>query len=158
MNAEKIRVLLVEDSATDALIVEEELRHRADMPFSVVQVARLSEALARLETEHFDVVLLDLGLPDSRGFETFARLHHAASEIPVVVLSGQDNEELGVKAVQAGAQDYLVKGRMGEEILRRSIRYAIERQRATRTLSECQARYRLLIERPPDAYIVHRDG
>lgn len=158
MNAEKIRVLLVEDSATDALIVEEELGHRADTPFSVVQVAQLSEALAQLETEHFDVVLLDLGLPDSCGFETFVRLHHAAPEVPIVVLSGQDDEELGIKSVQAGAQDYLVKGRMGEETLPRSIRYAIERQRAARTLSECQERYRLLIERSPDAYLVHSDG
>ena len=158
MSAEKIQVLLVEDSATDALIVEDELRHRADTPFSVVHLVRLNEALARLEVEHFDVVLLDLGLPDSRGFETFVRLHDAASEVPIVVLSGQDDEELGIKAVQAGAQDYLVKGRMGEEILPRSIRYAIERQRAARTLSECQERYRLLIERSPDAYLVHSDG
>lgn len=158
MNGGKIHVLLVEDSATDALIVEDELRHTVDRPFSVVQLVQLNEALIRLEVEHFDVVLLDLGLPDSSGFETFARLHNAAPEVPIVVLSGQDDEELGIKAVQAGAQDYLVKGRLGEQILPRSIRYAIERQRAARTLSDCQERYRLLIERSPDAYLVQSDG
>jgi len=157
MDKEKIQVLLVEDSATDALIVRDELAHTAGAQFSVVPLTLLNEALARLEVEHFDVVLLDLSLPDSHGFETFARLHTAAAEIPIVVLSGRDDEELAIKAVQAGAQDYLVKGRMEKEVLQRSIRYAIERQRAAQTLSDCQERYRLLIERSPDAYLVHCD-
>ncbi len=158
MSGEKIQVLLVEDNPTDALIVEDELTHASGSQFSVEHLVRLNEALTRLEAHHFDVVLLDLSLPDSHGFETFTRLHDAALNIPIVVLSGSDDEALAIKAVQAGAQDYLVKGRMGEDILARSIRYAIERQRAALTISECQERYRLLIERSPDAYLVHSDG
>ena len=158
MDVKMIKVLLVEDSPSDALIVENELTKTDGAQFCVVHLDQLNAALARLREQHFDVVLLDLNLPDSEGFETFLRLHGEASEVPIVVLSGRDDEELAFKAVQAGAQDYLVKGRMGEEVLQRSIRYAIERQRADRTLAESEERYRLLIERSPDAYLVHCDG
>jgi PAS domain S-box-containing protein len=158
MDVKMIKVLLVEDSPTDALIVENELTHTNGAKFCVVHFEQLTAALAQLRAQHFDVVLLDLNLPDSQGFETFLRLYGEASEIPIVVLSGQDDQVLALKAVQAGAQDYLVKGQMGEEVLRRSIRYAIERQRADRTLAESEERYRLLIERSPDAYLVHCDG
>jgi PAS domain S-box-containing protein len=158
MDVKMIKVLLVEDSPSDALIVEDVLTHTDGAQFCVVRFAQLNAALERLRAQHFDVVLLDLNLPDSDGFDTFLRLHGEASEVPIVVLSGRDDEALALKAVQAGAQDYLVKGRMGEEVLQRSIRYAIERQRADRTLAESEERYRLLIERSPDAYLVQCDG
>jgi PAS domain S-box-containing protein len=153
-----IKVLLVEDSPSDALIVEDELTHADGTQFCVVHLDQLDAALDRLRAQDFDVVLLDLNLPDSDGFETFLRLHGEASEIPIVVLSGRDDQALALKAVQAGAQDYLVKGQMGEEVLQRSIRYAIERQRAEQLLAESEERYRLLIERSPDAYLVLCDG
>ncbi len=155
---EIIQVLLVEDNPADALLVRDELEHAGGAQFSVVHLEHLSEALAQLKTQHFDVVLLDLSLPDGHGFETFERLRGAVVEIPIVVLSGRADENLAVKAVKAGAQDYLVKGRLGEDVLPRSIRYAIERQRAERTLAESEERYRLLIERSPDAYFVLCDG
>ena len=158
MDVKMIKVLLVEDSPSDALIVENELTHTNGAQFCVVHVEQLNAALAQLRAQRFDVVLLDLNLPDSEGFETFLRLHSEAGEIPIVVISGRDDQVLALKAVQAGAQDYLVKGQMGEEVLQRSIRYAIERQRAERTLAESEERYRLLIERSPDAYLVHCDG
>jgi PAS domain S-box-containing protein len=158
MNAEKIQVLLIEDNATDALIVQDELAHTAGARFAVVHVEHLSEGMTQLQAQPFDVVLLDLSLPDSHGFETFVRLHDAAPEIPIVVLSGRAEEELALKAVHSGAQDYLVKGRIGEDVLPRSIRYAIERQQAERTLSESEERYRSLIEGSPNAYLVHCDG
>jgi PAS domain S-box-containing protein len=158
MEPEMIQVLLVEDNPADVLMVEDELAHAIGGKFSVVHLERLSEALARLQTQQFDVVLLDLSLPDSQGLDTFTRLHRAAAEIPVVVLSGRADEKLAIGAVQAGAQDYLVKGHMGEDVLARAIRYAIERQWADRTLAESEERYRLLIERSPYGYIVHCDG
>jgi PAS domain S-box-containing protein len=158
IDAKMIKVLLVEDSPSDALIVEDELTHAEGGEFCVVHLEQLNAALARLQAQHFDVVLLDLNLPDSQGFETFLRLHDAASEVPIVVLTARDDENLALKAVKAGAQDYLVKGRMGEEVLQRSIRYAIERRRSEQTLAESEERYRLLIERSPDAYLVHCDG
>jgi PAS domain S-box-containing protein len=157
MNTEKIQVLLVEDNATDALIVQDELAHTTGAGFSVVHLEALHDTLARLELETFDVVLLDLSLPDSHGLETFWRLH-AATDVPIVVLSGQADEELAAQAVQAGAQDYLVKGRLQEDVLPRSIRYAIERQRAERTLAESEERYRSLIESSPNGYLVHAGG
>ncbi len=158
IDPDDIQVLLVEDNATDALLVEDELAHTKGARFSVVHLDHLSAALARLKVQHFDVVLLDLSLPDSHGFETFTRLHGAVAEVPIVVLSGRADEDLAVKAVQAGAQDYLVKGRLGEDVLPRSIRYAIERQRSERTLAESEERYRLLIEQSPDGYLVHCDN
>jgi PAS domain S-box-containing protein len=157
MNAETIRVLLVEDNPTDTMLVEEELAHAADAQFSVVHVEQLTEALSMLEAQLFDVVLLDLSLPDSNGFETFVRLHDAAVEIPIVVLSGRADGQLAIQAVQAGAQDYLVKGHLGENVLPRSIRYAIERQRGERTLAESEERYRSLIQKSPDGYLVECD-
>ena len=158
MDPEIIQVLLVEDNATDKLIVEDELTHATDARFSIVHVEQLNEALVQLAARHFDVVLLDLSLPDSHGFETFVRLHDAAPDTPVVVLSGRADGQLAVQAVQAGAQDYLVKGRLGEDVLPRSIRYAIERERSDRTLAESKERYRHLIEQSPDGYMVHCDG
>jgi PAS domain S-box-containing protein len=158
MTPDKIQVLLVEDNPTDALIVEDELAHTTGASFSVVHLEQLGQALTRLETQHFDVVLLDLSLPDSHGMETFTRLHDATAETPIVVLSGRTDEGLAIKAVQAGAQDYLVKGHMGEDVLARSIRYAIERRRSERTLAESEERYRLLIEQSPHGYMVHSDG
>ena len=124
----------------------------------MVHLELLKEALDRLKAQPFDVVLLDLSLPDSQGFETFVRLHDAVAETPIVVLSARADGQLAVQAVQAGAQDYLVKGRLGEDVLPRSIRYAIERQRADRTLAESEERYRLLIQRSPSAHMVHCDG
>ncbi len=158
MSPATIQVLLVEDSSTDALIVQEELAHTVNSKFAVAHVEQLQEALDRLMAQRFDVVLLDLSLPDSQGFETFVRLHAAAPDLPIVVLSGRADGQVGIQAVQAGAQDYLVKGRLGEDVLPRSIRYAIERQRSERTLAESEERYRLLIENSPDAYLVHCDG
>jgi two-component system cell cycle sensor histidine kinase/response regulator CckA len=131
---ETIQVLLVEDSPTDAMIVQEALSEVTGVIFAVTHVERLGEALERLEQQRFGVVLLDLSLPDSDGFGTFTRLREAASNIPVVVLSGRTDEVLAVKAVQAGAQDYLVKGHMEEQVLARAIRYAIERQRSEEAL------------------------
>ncbi|MEP6670477.1 MAG: response regulator [Chthoniobacter sp.] len=158
MDAKIIQVLLVEDNPADALVVRDELEHAGGTQFAVVHLKLLGEALARLKEQHFDVVLLDLSLPDGHGFETFERLHAAVSDIPIVVLSGRADENLAVKAVQAGAQDYLVKGRMAEDVLPRAIRYAIERERADRGLAESEERYRLLIERSPDAYFVLCEG
>ncbi|HEX8295527.1 MAG TPA: PAS domain S-box protein [Chthoniobacteraceae bacterium] len=158
MSIQKIQVLLVEDNPTDQLLVEDELAHATSAEFSVVHVEQLNEALTQIATQHFDVVLLDLSLPDSHGFETFVRLHEASADIPIVVLSGGGEGQLGVQAVQAGAQDYLVKGRLGENVLPRSIRYAIERQRSERTLAESEERYRQLIQQSPDGYVVHCQG
>ena len=131
---ETIQVLLVEDSPTDALIVREELTEVAGDTFAVTEVDRLSDALRLLREMRFGMVLLDLSLPDSDGFETFTRMRDAAADVPIVVLSGRTDEVLAVRAVQAGAQDYLVKGHMEERVMVRAIRHAVERQRSEEAL------------------------
>ena len=128
-----IRVLLVEDNATDARLVRDELACALGVVFEVRHVVLLQLALDLLPSQNFDVVLLDLSLPDSDGLDTFWRLHRAASELPVLVLSHRADEELALKSVQAGAQDYLVKGQ-SDGLLVRAIRHAIERGQAANGL------------------------
>ncbi|MDQ7825131.1 MAG: response regulator [Candidatus Eremiobacteraeota bacterium] len=131
------RVLLVEDNPADIDLIRELLAETGS--FRIDSATRLSEALARLGAEKFDLVLLDLGLPDSMGLESFHRMKEAEPGIPIVVMTGNDNQELAVTAVKEGAQDYLVKGRVTGNQLARSILYALERKRA-------QARERLARE------------
>ena len=130
-----IRVLLVEDNPADADLIAEaladaEFAEPASSIFELVVADRLARAREWLAHGDVDVVLLDLSLPDSQGFETFARIAEHASGVPVVVLSGLDDQALAVHAVREGAQDYLVKGQVEGATFVRSIRYAIERRRA----------------------------
>jgi PAS domain S-box-containing protein len=136
MPDQTIQVLLVEDGPTDALIVREELTLCSGIRFNVTHVERLAEAFEQLKEQVFGVVLLDLSLPDSDGFETFTRLREKAADTPVIVLSGRTDENLAIKAVQSGAQDYLVKGHMEDHVLARAIRYAIERKRSETLLRQ----------------------
>ena len=132
MDEEPIRILLVEDDPDDIWVMRNLLGDRWDGPFELVQVELLSVAIERCAEEKFDVLLLDLSLPDSDGLATFFTMHAHADQVPIVVLSGRRDEALAVKAVQAGAQDYLVKGQVNDLLLVRSIRYAIERGRRHR--------------------------
>ena len=127
------RVLIVEDNAGDARLLREYLAHAAIGRFEIVVVSRLDEAISKLracESElAFDIVLLDLSLPDAHGLETFSDLTRAVPEMPIVVLSGLDDNVLAVRAVQSGAQDYLVKGQVNDAALARALVFAIERHR-----------------------------
>jgi len=125
---QNIRILLIEDDTSDAELIREILSE-ADVPVAVTHADRLSSALKRLEQEQFDVILSDLGLPDSRGMDTFSRVRDHAENTPVIVLSGLVDEELAVSAVRNGAQDYLVKGRVNAVLLSKAIRYSIYRQK-----------------------------
>jgi signal transduction histidine kinase len=127
----RIRALLVEDNPGDARLIREMLR-TAGAGHATVELEyadRLASGLEHLANAGADVVLLDLSLPDSSGFDTFLQVHAAAPSIPIVVLSGLDDEGLAVRAVQEGAQDYLVKGQVDGGTILRAVRYAIERQR-----------------------------
>jgi len=128
------RVLLVEDDENDAFLVGRAL-DASRRPFARERAVRLSAALDRLGRGGIDVVLLDLALPDAQGFDAVQRIGAAHPFIPVVVLTGLDDEDLGLKAVQVGAQDYLVKGSLDPRLLDRSLRYAIERKRAEQALA-----------------------
>ena len=135
-------VLLVEDSPTDVLLTEEALSEASR--FRLQSSERLAEALRLLSEAHFDVVLLDLGLPDSQGIDTLRRLRARNPQVAVVVLTGKDDEELALQALQEGAEDYLVKGQADAGQLRRSIRYAVERRSAEKKLRESEERFQEL--------------
>ena len=124
-----IRVLLVENNPGDARIIVEMLREVDEGLFHLQSVDRLEPALKRLGRAAVDIVLLTLDLPDSVGLDTFRRAHREAVEEPIIVISGFDDEETAAQAVRAGAQDYLIKGRIDGAALSRVIRNAIERQR-----------------------------
>jgi diguanylate cyclase (GGDEF)-like protein/PAS domain S-box-containing protein len=139
------RVLLVEDSAAEADLVQDMLARGTLGAFSVTHVQRLALALARLREGGTDVVLLDLNLPDSLGLSGFEEIHRAAPSAPVIVLTNVQSEAIAARAVRMGAQDYLVKREVNEILLRRAIRYAVERKRAEEALRASEERYALAV-------------
>lgn len=133
-----MRILLVEDNPGDVRLLQEYLlgdRSVAD-GFQLVHEDRLARGLERLSEADCDAVLLDLSLPDSRGIETLVRARAAAPGVPIVVLTSLDDEALGMQLIQNGAEDYLVKGAVTAPLLKRSLRYAAERQRMKRALRQ----------------------
>lgn len=146
-----IKILLVEDNPGDVLLLQETLSEITHFASDLVHVDRLADALQHLQTESFDVVLLDLLLPDSEGLETFLQIHQQVPLTPIIVLTGITDETLTIQAMQAGAQDYLIKGQVsGSELLRRAIRYAIERKRVEATLHRREQEFRTLTTNAPD--------
>lgn len=130
---EPTRILLIEDNPSDVDLFRLTLAkaERAGLIFSLTQAERSAEALEQLHHQPFDIIFSDLNLPDSQGTETFIRLLAQAAHIPIVILTGQSNDEIALQAVQLGAQDYLVKSEVNSPILIRAIRYAIERHRVS---------------------------
>ena len=124
------RVLLIEDNRIEAHLTQKCLDTPNGDSYEVEWVERMSQGLDRLTRAGIDIVLLDLNLPDSRGLETFATIHAQAPEVPIVVLTGQDDETLGELAVETGAQDYLVKQQLDTSKLPRVLKYALARHRA----------------------------
>jgi len=139
----KIKVLLVEDDPYDAELFSE-LLDSEGTAMDLRRTSGLSSALSLLAGETFDVIVTDLGLPDCKGIVTFLRLHSMHPHIPVIVLTGMNDEETAIKAVQKGAQDYLVKGQISGNLLVRSIRYSIERQRLITELEKSLREIRTL--------------
>ncbi len=129
-----IKVLLVEDEPAFADVLQAVLRQVNASGFAVSRAESLRDTLRCLREEHFAVVLLDLSLPDQQGLRTYTEAHAAAPTVPILVLTGLDDETLALQAVREGAQDYLVKGQFDGRTLARVIRYAIERKRTVEEL------------------------
>ncbi len=146
MNDKPIKVLLIEDNPGDARLIRETLAEVRAARFDLECVGRLSTGLECLTAGGVDVVLLDLGLPDSLGFDTFTRVHTRAPKVPILLLTGLDDEALGVKAVREGAQDYLVKGQVTGNLLVRTMKHAIERKRAEEEIRRRTAQLEALRE------------
>lgn len=148
-----VRVLLVEDNPGEAELIMEMLSKDGSTLFEVECVVRLSEALKCLKADRFDIVLLDLKLPDSDGLATLRSMRQQASRLPVVVLTGNSDDRVALAAIQEGAQDYLVKGEIDKNLITRSIKYAIERKQAEAMVRTGEAKYRQLYESMMDAYV-----
>jgi len=135
-----IGVLLIEDNVGFSYFVRDALVRKMDGRFELDQAGDLAQGLKLLETTTPDVLLLDLGLPDSSGFPTFARVHEHAPQIPIIVLTVLDDDEVTMRAVRNGAQDYLLKDGLDKDLLVRSIRYAVERARAQAAVRKLSGR------------------
>jgi len=129
MKETPLQVLLVEDNAGDVRLLREMFSKERRDSFQLTHLLRMSEAETHLAKGGVDIVLLDLGLPDGHGLDTVRRAHAAAPEVPVIVLTGLDDEALAAEAMNAGAQDYLIKGQIENRALPRALRYAVERHR-----------------------------
>lgn len=154
MEKKLIKVLLVEDDFRYTAVVREIVAGGTGVSFDLTASERLDEALRRLEHEHFDVILLDLTLPDSSGLNTFTQLHTHAPAVPIVVLTGTEDETLALEAVRQGAQDYLVKGQVEGKMLSRIMRYAIERNQVEQKVREREEFFRLISENVSDLIAV----
>ena len=130
MNENPLQVLLVEDNPGDARLIREHLADAGAAGFTVETVQTLACAVERCSRPGVDAVLLDLGLPDCVGLDTLKAVRACAPELPVLVLTGLDDEKTAVQAVLAGAQDYLLKGEIGGAVIPRALRYAVARKRA----------------------------
>lgn|GEM_PF-5110134 len=136
--------MLFEDNPLDARLIQRMLKDKGTLGFELEHAYRLDAGLARLTEAKFDLLLLDLELPDSSGLETLRKVKACSPTTPpIVVLTGLDDDEAGTQAVQEGAQDYLIKGQVTSSLLVRSIRYAIERGHAEELLRKSEEKLRL---------------
>jgi signal transduction histidine kinase len=142
-----MRILLVEDNPGDSRLLQEYLKDAGADRYQVTHADRLAGGLERLAEANVDAVLLDLSLPDSQGMDTLVRMREAAKAVPIVVLTGIEDEALGMRLIQAGAQDYLIKGQVSGPLLTRSLQYAVERKRAEEELQRTLGQVRTLSRR-----------
>lgn len=141
-----LNILIVEDDLIDRKLLER-LLVRSSLGSSHVACANcLTDAITQLQNAPFDIILSDLGLPDCGGTEAVSRLQAVAPHIPLIVLSGLDDESTAINAVQKGVQDYLIKGQVDSQVLVRAVRYAIERKKAEHNLQEAEQRYRTIFD------------
>ena len=131
MEGKELRVLLIEDNPGDARLVQEMLAEVRGRKFRIQCADSLMQALNTLAQSEFDVALMDLSLPDSQGTQTFTAIHSHTPDLPVVVLTGLDSEEMARDTVRVGVQDYLVKGKLTSDILVRALEYAVIRQKSS---------------------------
>ena len=136
--AENISILLIEDNPDDSDLFREVLSDVENETFNLTSVTRLNDGMAHLEKEAVDIVFLDLSLPDSHGIEGLTKINTQTTHIPVVILTGLDDDKTALDAMRQGAQDYLIKDDIEPRLLAKSIRYAIERKRSELAVQEVE--------------------
>src|SRR5580658_407277 len=145
MKEKALQVLLVEDNAGDARLLHEMFSKEKTGSFELTHFLRMGEAVVHLAKGGVDIILLDMGLPDGHGLDTVRRAHAAAPDVPMIVLTGLDDEALAAEAMKEGAQDYLIKGQIENRALPRALRHAIERhrmQKETELIREHQMQFK----------------
>jgi signal transduction histidine kinase/CheY-like chemotaxis protein len=143
---ETLKVLVVEDNPGDTDLIRLIFDGIKEPRYSVIDVQRLAQAIQAIHGERFDLIILDLGLPDSNGLDTLRAIIESDPLLPVVVLTGNLDEQLGLEAVQAGAQDFLIKGQISSQLLLRVVRYAFERKRAELYLRNTEQQIRTTLD------------
>lgn len=146
-----IKILLIEDDVADAELINEMLKSGDGVKFETDRIDRLEHCSIKIEESAYDVILVDLGLPDSQGLDTFVSVSKIAPAIPIIVFTGLSDEEFGNEAVHMGAQDYLIKGDVNEVLLKRSLLYAIQRKQAEEEIKKSEIKYRELSEQLSEA-------
>lgn len=145
MAAEPIIVLFIEDDEDDYILTSQLLKE-AHQPFRIEWQQTLESGIEAIAAETFDIVILDLSLPDSSGWETFTTMREKASDLPIILMTGLEDNELALQAVQQGAQDYLVKGSVGTDVMVRAVQYAIERKATDTALHRYQNQLEDLVQ------------
>jgi PAS domain S-box-containing protein len=143
--ASRVSVVLVEDNPADARLVQEMIMGGSGDRFELICLGRLSEARSHLSSHRAACVLLDLSLPDAVGLEGFEALRAEFSEIPIVIITGPEDEDTAIEALHAGAQDYLIKGEIRGDVVRRAIRYAVERKRSEEEVARLSRQNELIL-------------
>ena len=146
MQNSKLEILLIEDSDPQAELIREMLSETGDPLYSLSRVQILSQGLSLLQSRNFDLVLVDLGLPDSQGPQTALSVRNQSKTVPIIVLISPDAEDAALKLLQLDIQDYLVKGGITRDLLERAIRYAVQRKSDRESLRESENRYRTLFD------------
>ncbi|OVE77921.1 hypothetical protein BVX98_01600 [bacterium F11] len=149
-----MKILITEDNEEHYFFIQQALLSVNGADFFTVHAQNLAEALNYLQTQSFDVIFLDLTLPDSSGLETVSKIRTPFPQIPIIVLTARDDDALGIQTVKAGAQDYLIKGNFDGPILTRSLHYATERKRAEQNLFQAKAFLDTILENIPDMIFV----
>jgi len=147
MNKETIFILLIEDNPGDARLIQEYLTEARRVNFNLTIQDTLSEGLEEFLKNKFDIILLDLNLPDSFGLKTVSIIHEKIKTVPIIVLTGRDDEDLALESMKLGVQDYLIKGRIDSVLLERSINYSVERHNAMEELKNSEKKIREALNR-----------
>jgi serine phosphatase RsbU (regulator of sigma subunit) len=129
MTTSAAKILLIEENALDTRLIREIMKNSRMLSFELDFANSLASALTRLSSANFDAILADLSLPDSRGIDTYTKLHNHSPMTPIIILTGADDEDLAHDLLQKGAQDFLVKGQLNRNQLERSVSYALERHK-----------------------------
>ena len=153
------RILLIEDDPADAMLITELLNKTVDFPHKIEQRLTLSSALKALRELEFDIILSDMGLPDSKGYQTFEKVSQSAHDTPVIILTHLSDEDIAMKAMQNNAQDYLFKTGLTTTFLVKAIKFALVRHSLSKALKESESKAKVLIDAIPDMmFKLSRDG